>query len=113
MTLDGTSCKGVINCADFDGKKCKKCSDGYTLTAGICKDSSPGCADVRSNDGICNKCKADYFQSGYRCFEKKFKNDRCQVLADNQKCLYCKGGFNEVEGKCLLNKELSNPPSSG
>ena len=30
------------------------------------------------------------------------------MLADNSKCAYCKGGYNEAEGKCLLNKELNS-----
>lgn len=37
-----------------------------------------------------------------------YKNDRCYVLADNHKCSYCKGGYNDADGKCLLNKEMGN-----
>jgi hypothetical protein len=31
MNLDGTKCKGVLNCVDFTAGVCKKCKTGYNL----------------------------------------------------------------------------------
>jgi hypothetical protein len=99
--LDGNTCKGVINC-DTYSEKCTKCSEGYTLKNNICVDQSPGCAKVRPQDGLCESCKPGYFYSGYRCFEDKYKNDRCYILTNNTYCMYCKTGYNPLDGKCLL-----------
>lgn len=94
--MNGTSCSGVINCADFSGDKCNLCKEGYTLTGKICKDTSIGCAETRPADGICNKCKSGYFQSGYQCIDIKAKNNRCYIQDYNGKCPFCKSGYNGI-----------------
>lgn len=99
--MQGQTCKGVINCATYQDT-CTKCAEGYTLKNNTCVDSSAGCAQVRPNDGLCSQCKDGYFLSGYKCFENKLKDNRCYVLASATSCLYCKSGYNQLNGKCLL-----------
>lgn len=112
-SLEINKCKGILNCAELSGNKCKSCLDGYSLVGSICKDITPGCLEIRPNDGICSKCKSGYFLSGYRCFDNKYKNDRCYIQRSETQCNFCKAGFNEVNGRCLLSKELSSIQSAG
>lgn len=85
---------------------------------GICRDTNPGCAEVRPQDGLCTKCQDGFFLSGYKCIQNQARNDKCYIQDSEKKCYICKNGYQEKEGICNLpgvavNNGLDSSFSSG
>lgn len=91
---DEGKCVGIINCLEYSPEKsCSSCMEGYKLINGKCIDSTEGCAVVRLDDGLCQRCKRGFVNSGYICIRESEVLKRCYLQSYEGRCLICKNGY--------------------
>ncbi len=111
-----------LNCAEFAGKVCKKCSTGAAFdNFGRCVFLDPECKQYEQSSGICKACYIGYsLDSTFACIKSSVQDVRDALCAEWNEdiCIKCSFGaffnslgvcsqadssckaFNEVTGKC-------------
>lgn len=84
-TLKNNACAGPINCNSTANGACNSCIAGFTLTKGVCTDTSGNCATVGSN-GICSTCKSGFNLVGYSCLASNVTVYGCYVFDVSGTC---------------------------
>jgi hypothetical protein len=101
--LQGTSCAvGAaaaidVNCAQFNGSICVRCSNNYYLNSqGVCTQNNPLCR-TSSNTGACLSCYPGYVIQGLTCVistsQTSNADPNCKSTDANGACTGCYSSF--------------------
>ena len=107
----------INNCINYGTKgECLECKSRYYLHNNkcyMCSDYNCIKCQVENNEEICKKCRDIYYtkyNSKFCYYPKKCSVSNCEQCYSNDDsyCLRCKFKYTEVEGKCLLQTEISD-----
>ncbi|GAB1226950.1 hypothetical protein ENUP19_0312G0002 [Entamoeba nuttalli] len=100
----------IEHCEEQNTYGCKRCSDGYYLTANMkCSGCDDNCKTCYGSSTYCMSCSSDkYLSSNRTCQSNEELNGKClQLLADGSGCGICNKGYyrngkgcSKCEDKC-------------